>query len=201
MQITRDALGRYTPRQLDLAPGQMSSAVLVPLYVESSRYHILFTKRSDHVEHHKGQISFPGGAQDPDDPDLLHTALRETHEEIGVDPADVEVLGQLDDFVTITNFRVRPYVGLIRRSPYEFIYNRHEVAEVLVVPVSHLVDDRNIAEELRQVGERQVMMRSYVFEDHVIFGATAFMLRAFLDLLAEEGSIEELIREIAEEVR
>jgi len=177
----------------------MSSAVLVPLYAVDGRYHVLFTKRSEHVEYHKAQISFPGGAEDPGDADLLFTALRETHEEIGVHPDHIEVIGQLDDFVTITNFRVRPYVGLITRSPYEFAFDEREVAELLSVPVAHLSDPANCIDEVRHLeGRGEVLMRSYAWGEHVIWGATAMMLRHFLELVEREGSIDELIRQIEE---
>ncbi len=199
MHVTRRALSSHTPRLVDLSDGKMSSAVLVPLYAAHGRYHVLFTKRSEHVEYHKGQISFPGGAEDAGDADLRFTALRETHEEIGVHPDHIEVIGQLDDFVTITNFRVRPYVGLLTRSPYEFAFDEREVAEVLPVPVAHLTDSANIVEEVRRVQDRDVQMRSYVWGEHVIFGATAFILRHFLDLMEREGSIDELVRQIEEE--
>lgn len=171
----------------------MSSAVLIPLYVAAGTVHVLFTKRSELVEHHKGQISFPGGAEDETDPDLRFTALRETYEEIGVYPRDVDILGQMDDFITITNFRVRPYVGIIEKWPYEFVYDGHEVAEILEVPFAHLLEERNRRDESRDVGGRSIMMRTYHWGDHAIWGATAFMLRHFLEVLESGGCLDELV--------
>ncbi len=194
MKQTRLALARHSPRLID-SPDAMSSAVLVPIYPHDGRYHVLLTKRSEQVEYHKGEISFPGGAEDPGDADLRFTALRETHEEIGVHPGHVEIIGQLDDFMTRTNFRIRPYVGLITRTPYEFEYDRIEVAEVLKVPVAHLHDRRNTREEPRLYGDG--LWRTYVWGEHVIFGATAFILQHFLDLAEREGTIHELTGRIA----
>ena len=169
-----------------MEPGQRPlAAVLVPLYEREGQYHVLFTLRTEHVEHHKGQISFPGGAADPEDPDLEFTALRETFEEIGVRPEDVEVLGRLDDIVTITNFLVTPYVGVVRGPvPYPFRHNEHEVAELLEVPLSHLMEEANFVQETREIGGRLTPTHSYRFGEHVIWGATARILRGFLDLLA-----------------
>ena len=169
-----------------MEPGQRPlAAVLIPLYEREGQYHVLFTLRTEHVEHHKGQISFPGGAADPEDPDLEFTALRETFEEIGVRPDDVEVLGRLDDIVTITNFLVTPYVGVLRGPvPYPFRHNEHEVAELLEVPLSHLMEEANVVQETREIGGRPTPTYSYRFGEHVIWGATARILRGFLDLLA-----------------
>lgn len=192
MKRTREVLAGYTPRILPLDGGKMSSAVLVPLYVAEGHVRVLLTRRSEHVEHHKGQISFPGGAEDASDPDLRFTALRETHEEIGVHPADIEVLGQIDDFLTISNFRIRPYIGLIEKAPYDFVFDSIEVAEILEVPFGHLLDPAHTRDEPREVDGRQFTMRSYHWNGHVIYGATALMLRQFIDLLADAGCIDEL---------
>lgn len=170
----------------------MSAAVLLPLYEADGVWHLLLTKRSTEVEYHKGEISFPGGAEEVVDGDLRVTALREAHEEIGLAPDHVEVIGQLSDFVTRSNFRVRPYVGMITKTPYNFAFDEREVAEVLAVPVSHLFDLANALDEQRTVQEREVVMRSYRWREHLIYGATAIILRQFLALLEQDGSIEEL---------
>ncbi len=192
VELTRLALARYEPRLIDLSGGRMSAAVLIALYPHDGRYHVLFTKRTDRVEHHKGEISFPGGAEDPGDPDLRSTALRETHEEIGVHPGHVDVFGQLNDFVTRTNFRVRPYVGLITETPYPFRPEEREVAEVLAVPIGHLTDLASTLDEQRLAGDRLLTMRSYLWGDHRIYGATAMILRGFLDLIERAGALDEL---------
>ena len=106
------------------------SAVLVPFYREEGEYHILLTRRSNTVAYHKGQISFHGGAWESDDDSLLHTALRESWEEIGLEAGAVQVLGELDDVATVTsNFIISPFVVLLT-SPYEFQICREETEEI-----------------------------------------------------------------------
>lgn len=158
------------------------AGVLVPLYEKDGEYYVVFTKRTDNVEHHKGEISFPGGAYDREDKTLEFTALRETYEEIGVRVQDVEILGKLDDMVTRSNFAVTPLVGMIP-YPYDFKTSEIEVAELLEVPISHLLDKKNLIQETRVFNGVTHVMQSYQFKDHVIFGATAMMLRQFLDLI------------------
>lgn len=193
MDRCRAALSSYTPQCLDLADGQMSAAVLVAIYPEGDDYHVLLTKRSELVEYHKGQISFPGGGYEPHDADLMATALRETEEEIGVRREDIEIIGQLDDVVTVSNFRVRPYVGVIKRTPYDFVFDPIEVAAILPVPFAHLTDEACIREETVRFDGVRMPMRSYVWEEHVVWGTTAQILRSFLDLLNLDGSIDDLI--------
>ena len=158
------------------------AGVLVLLYEKAGDYHIVFTKRTDNVEHHKGEISFPGGAYDAEDKTLEFTALRETYEEIGVKVQDVEILGKLDDMVTRSNFAVTPLVGMIP-YPYHFKTSEKEVAELLEVPISHLLDKKNLILETRVFNDVPHVMQSYKYRDHVIFGATAMMLTQFLDLV------------------
>ncbi|MFQ5879526.1 MAG: NUDIX hydrolase [Dehalococcoidia bacterium] len=179
----RQALRGYKPRPISV-DGAAPAAVLVPLYRRDGQEHVILTKRTEQVEHHKGQVSFPGGAFDAEDGDLLTTALREAYEEIGVRAEDVEVIGQLDELVTISEFQVTPYVGVVARSPYPFVPNAQEVALILEVPVSHLLDDGNAFQERRWLRGRQVELTSYRFGEHVIWGATARILKQLLDLLA-----------------
>jgi len=180
----REKLRAHEPRRIP-PEGRPPAGVLLLLYDVGGRTHLLFTRRTHLVEHHKGQISFPGGAREEGDPDLLYTALRETCEEVGVRPEDVEPIGQLDDIVTFgSNFVVSPYVGvLFVLAPYPFDHARHEVEEVLEVPLEHLLDSGNVVREVRRVGEHDVEMQSYRFGDQVIWGATARILKQFLDLL------------------
>ena len=107
------------------------SAVIIPIYDKQGQYYILFTKRTQEVKDHKGQISFPGGAYQEEDGTLVNTALRECAEEIGLMPGDVEILGELDDFVTqVSNYIISPFVGLIP-WPYQFKMNEEEIEEIL----------------------------------------------------------------------
>ena len=179
----RTRLAAYEP-QLIADETLARAAVLLPLYESRDETHILFTKRSELVEHHKGQISFPGGAYDATDPDLRFTAVRETWEEIGVAVDHVDVIGQLDEMITISNFLVRPFVGHITEpGPYPFAHSEVEVAEILEVPLAHLRDEANVVAELRTYQGREIMAYSYRWRDHLIWGATARILKQFLDLV------------------
>lgn len=183
IETIRRLLQEYRPVRLPAA-GRPLAAVLLLLYEQEGILHVLFTKRTELVEHHKGQISFPGGSYEPDDGDLRYTALRETFEEIGVNPEDVEIIGELDDIVTNSNFLVSPYVGRLKRlGPYPFVSNTQEVAEILHVPLDHLLEEANIIEQVQEREGEVVVVHSYRFGDHLIFGATARIMRSLLDLL------------------
>jgi 8-oxo-dGTP pyrophosphatase MutT (NUDIX family) len=184
LERTRQALAEYIPHRLD-GGNATHAAILILIYDLDGEAHILFTERTQRVEHHKGQISFPGGACDESDDCMETTALRETAEEIGVQPEEVEIIGQLDDMLTISNFLVTPYVGVLKtNSEYPFVINHHEVVEVVQVPLSHLLDDRNMELEVRQFKGKQVLAPAYTYEGHRIWGATARMLHQLLELLA-----------------
>ena len=118
------------------------AAVLIPLTQIEQEWHILFTRRTDRVESHKGQVSFPGGAREQDDSDAQATALRESFEEIGLLPAHVALLGQMTQRKTISNYLVTPVIGYYE-SPYEFNTNRFEVQHVFTVPLRWLANREN----------------------------------------------------------
>ena len=161
------------------------AAVLVPLYRAEKDWHLLFTRRTDALKQHSGQVSFPGGAADADDRDAVFTALRETQEEIGVQPADVQVIGQLDELLTITQYRVKPVVGVIP-YPYHFQLNPLETAAIFGVPLHWLADAANCEMQQRAhpVTGRMVDVIFYkAWEGHVIWGATARMVHGMLGLL------------------
>jgi 8-oxo-dGTP pyrophosphatase MutT (NUDIX family) len=162
------------------------AAVLLPLFKKEGEVHILFTRRTQQVEHHKGQISFPGGRQERKDKDLLATALREAQEEMGIEEKDVQILGELDDICTATSdFCVSPFVALIP-YPYPFRINRREIAEIIEVPLSLLLDERRFRQELRERDGEPFQVYFYQHEDHTIWGATAGILKQLLDLLPQE---------------
>src|SRR5258706_1148206 len=151
------------------------AAVIVAIIARPEGYTVLFTRRTEHLKSHSGQISFPGGRAEPGDPSPQHTALREAQEEIGLAPSRVEVLGELAEYNTRTGFRVTPVIGLIQ-APLEVVPDAREVDEVFEVPLSFLLDPANHRRESRQIGAR--MASFYVIDHHgrVIWGATAGML-------------------------
>ena len=161
--------------------GMSPAAVLLALYAVDGELRIVLQKRSERVEHHKGEISFPGGMVDRDDESLLATALREADEEMGIRPSDVEALGRLDDTPTISDFMISTFVGAIP-SPYTFTPSEAEVAEVLLVPVSHLRKPSSYRDDVRLEDGEFHRMPIYVYDGHVIFGATARILEQFLTL-------------------
>ena len=183
LERIRQALVDYTPRRLD-TPLAAPAAVLILVQDREGEPLVIFTERTNHVEHHKAQISFPGGACDEADDCLETTALRETFEEIGVLPEHVRIVGQLDDMVTISNFRVTPYVGMLSMQlEYPFVINEQEVARVIQVPLSFLMDEKNMELEVRQHQGRDVLVPAFAYNGHRIWGATARMLHQFLELL------------------
>ena len=160
------------------------AAVLLTLFRVEDDYCVVLQKRSQEVEHHKGEISFPGGMVDPGDESLLHTALREAHEEMGIVPDDVDVIGRLDDTPTITGFMISTFVGVVQ-SPYNFVPSSIEVAEVLTVPLSHLREPGACRVETHLEGDSFRTMPVFVHDGHVIFGATARILDQFLRVTAD----------------
>jgi len=183
LERIRQALTEYAPRRME-HPTAIPAAVLILVYEREGEVHVLFTQRTDQVEHHKGQISFPGGARNHDDNCLKTTALRETYEEIGVRPEDVQIVGRLDDIVTVSNFRVTPYVGILdAKQEYPFVLNQREVAQVVQVPLASLMDERNMELEVREQYGRPVLTPAFCHNNHHIWGATAHMLHQFIELL------------------
>ena len=158
------------------------AAVMVLFYPKDGEYCILLNKRSEQVEHHKGEISFPGGARDPEDRNSLETALRETEEEMGIKRGDITVLGEMDEVATRSQFRVQVFAGTIE-YPYTFNPSAIEIAEVLEFPVPALMDPANRRVETRWEDGQPVTSYSYVHEEHVVFGATARILQGCIELL------------------
>jgi len=161
------------------------AAVLVPLFKKEEECHLLFTKRSDEVKYHKGEISFPGGVVDEEDRELINTALREAHEEIGLKESDIQVIGLLDDIVTITEFIVTPIVGLFP-YPYPFKVSEVEIAELIEVPLSFLLNKECLSERTILRGGQNEVVYAYQYGEHIIWGATARILNQFLDLISSE---------------
>lgn len=183
-------LQAYTYQVEDVGGGHQA-AVLVPLYEHRGQLHVVLTKRTDKVEHHKGEISFPGGGMDPSDPDLVYTALRESREEIGLAEDHVRIIGRLDDTVTRTGFHIAAVVGAIdpRRAPYGWAPQPFEVQEVLEVPLAHLADPTNAIEVPRMLGGQIILTEGFQFRDHTIWGATARILRNLLEVAFDAGPV------------
>lgn len=151
------------------------AAVLVPVVDRAGGLSVLLTKRTDHLHHHPGQISFPGGRVEETDTSPVMTALRETEEEIGLSPDRVELLGELSEYHTGTGFRVTPVVGLVH-PPFELMLDDFEVAEAFEVPLSFLLDPLN--RERHRI-EYEGRMREYYaipYRGYFIWGATAGIL-------------------------
>jgi len=162
----------------------ITSAVLVPIYYKEGQYYILFTKRTEQLKKHKGQMSFPGGAQVKGDRTLLDTALRECAEEIGLSPGEVKVLGELDDTLTETsNYVISPFVALIP-YPYQFMVDGSEVEEIIEAPISVLLDKDRIYRKSAVVGGKALNFYVYKYQGRVIWGATAKILNQFLDVFS-----------------
>ncbi|MFD0859521.1 CoA pyrophosphatase [Roseovarius aquimarinus] len=157
------------------------AGVLVPLMMTPHGARLLLTQRSSVLKQHPGQIAFPGGKQDECDADVTAAALREAHEEIGLAPSNVEVLGHLPEHETVTGYMVTPVIGRVR-APFTPVPEAGEVAEVFDVPLAHVLDPARFRVEARYW--RGTMRRYYTvpFGPYYIWGATARMLRALADV-------------------
>jgi 8-oxo-dGTP pyrophosphatase MutT (NUDIX family) len=158
------------------------SAVLIPIFQRNGKCHIVFTKRTSHMSHHKGQISFPGGGCHKEDKSLLDTALRESQEEIGLEACDVEVIGALDDALTTTSFyRITPFVGMIP-YPYDFKPDAFEVDEIFDLPIEDLLNT-DTTDDYVTIDDKTIKTITYQVDGRIIWGATAWILTQFLNII------------------
>lgn len=171
-------LDHTAPRIEDLRP----AAVLILIHVNLGEPGLLFTKRSELVASHRGQISFPGGGYEEGDDDLGSTALRETEEEIGLARDIVTLIGQLSDQRSISNYQVFPFVGTIS-LPFETSHDPREVDQVIEAPLSVLLNPMTFTGGTREINGRTVPTYSYEYDRHVIWGLTGRILREFLKIL------------------
>jgi len=187
-----DALNReadllsVTPGREDWRPTvdkTRPAGVLVPLVPRDEGLSLLLTKRTDHLHHHAGQISFPGGRKEDEDPDITATALRETEEEIGLPPDAVRVLGVLPQYVTISAYAITPVVGVVTR-PFSPRPDPFEVADVFEVPLAHMLDPEHHQRHFREENGRRRGYYAIPYGERLIWGATAGILVNFSRLMA-----------------
>lgn len=177
-----EALTARTPTKTRQV-GARQAAVLIPI-VGAPEPTVIFTRRTDTLSSHKGQISFPGGSIDPTDASARHAALRETQEEIGLDPAIVDVVGELDTFPTyVTGYVVTPFVGWIQATP-ELTPNAAEVAAILHVPLAELTESIRVEPGFSHK-DTTYPTEAWGWNDQVIWGVTARIIRLLLHRLAD----------------
>jgi len=190
--VIREILNSRTKRVIENGQSlRRHAAVLIPFFKAHDEYRVLFTKRTHRVEEHKGQISFPGGAVEGGDGSFRETALREAHEEIGLEKEDVAVLGQTDDTLTLaSNFVIHPFVGLIPH-PYYFRINREEVERLIKVPLKVFMVE-NAADKMGDVQYGGSTYHGLVFpyDGEVIWGATAKIMEDFVEILGDAWDMD-----------
>lgn len=173
---------RITQENSELTP----AAVLILLFEKDDQLHVVLTKRTDSVEHHKGQISFPGGTKNEEDVTIIATALREAEEEIGLLINSIEVLGLYNDFITPSGFCITPVVAFLS-SMITFSINPLEVSEVFDAPLSFILNNQNEQVEFHMFNGIKRPVYYYNYGNHEIWGTTAVIIRSFLLDLAEQN--------------
>lgn len=170
----------HTPRQVEAA-GLPEAGVLIPVTCMNDRPEIILTLRSKRLSTHSGEVAFPGGRRDPGDVDLSYTALRETHEEIGLPPDLVEMVGPMNSLVSRFGIKVTPYVGIVP-DVFDLNPNESEIEEVFRVPVSFFIEDRREMTHRIDYEGRSWYVPSYRYEGFKIWGLTALMLTEFINV-------------------
>jgi 8-oxo-dGTP pyrophosphatase MutT (NUDIX family) len=170
--------------QQKLTSDLIAAAVLIPIITREASLSVLLTERSHDLKHHAGQISFPGGRMDAADRDIRATALRETQEEVGIDPANVEIIGYLDPNPTVTGYAVTPVVALVDLQQ-QLIIDPLEVKSAFEVPLPFLLDEGNQKSAEREFEGVMVPIAEFNFGQYRIWGATASMLIQFRKFLLD----------------
>ena len=180
--MLREALESRTPQVIENKDSlSRHAAVLIPLFQDGSDIRVLLTQRTQTVEAHKGQISFPGGRIDEKDRSLLETALREAYEEVGIHEKDVTVLGRTDDMRTVaSNYIVHPFVGVIPSS-YSFVVNTDEVERLIAVPFRVFFEGGSVMPVIYEDNVYESL--AYTYDGEVIWGATARIMNNLVSIL------------------
>ncbi|ELY94378.1 NUDIX hydrolase [Natrialba chahannaoensis JCM 10990] len=177
-----DPVAAHEPTEID--DQRFDAGVLAPVLERNGADHLLFTRRADHLGEHPGQMSFPGGGAEATDDTILDTALREANEEIGLDPEDTEIVGQLDDIRTISEYAVTPFVARVPDQTYDRQVS--EVAEIVALPLSGLLDAENYEYERRDhpyYGD--IVVHYFHVDGYTVWGATGRILVQLLELATE----------------
>ena len=189
----KDCLNKTSSVTFDI-PGQWEehecrkAAVLIPFLEKENEWHILFIRRSEHEhDHHSGQVAFAGGKHESQDSNLEATALREAQEEIGLNPQDVTILGELNQHHSISRFSITPVVAHIP-WPYDFNLDKSEVARVFSIPLSWLIDPSNYRIEQRQLDNSKPIPVVYYneFDGELLWGASARMMLSLINVLTRK---------------
>jgi len=178
----RDVLSQYQRLIIsEVNPDVTRAAVLIPLFPLNGELHVLLTQRTEDVETHKGQISFPGGVYDVSDTSLIETALRETEEEVGIPKSCIEVIGEIDDLLTPFKFCITPVVGYLSELP-NVHPNPSEVAEVFYVPISFFANSANGWQETVTRNGKTFPVWFFQYKHYLIWGATAGLIKKLVDI-------------------
>ncbi len=165
----------YSPLFVNENQQLKKAAVLMPIVQRANGLHMLFTERALHLRHHPGQVSFPGGRFEHSDNSLKQTALRETHEEIGIHQSQVEVIGSLHKLRTVSGFEVTPFIGFIE-SEHKLSIDKQEVKSAFEVPLQFLLNPTNFHKQYLLANKKRHFTYCTTYHNHLIWGATAQML-------------------------
>ncbi len=159
------------------------AAVIIALFIKDDKPFVIFTKRTETVQVHKGQCSFPGGHFEKPDKDLKTTALRELEEEIGIFENQINIIGQIDDVETTTGYLITPFVGFIKELP-EYKINPDEIERVIEIPLDFLLNSLNWKDETYVTSNRKFKGRYCIYKEDKIWGATAHIMNLFTKLIS-----------------
>jgi 8-oxo-dGTP pyrophosphatase MutT (NUDIX family) len=182
--LLTERLSKYAPRQLAL--DYPEAGILVPVTDDSRNPEMIFTLRSSNLKTHRGQVAYPGGKRDPGDPSLAATALRETHEEIGLPPDQVQVIAPLSQVMSLHRILVTPYVGLVP-GDHPLEANPHEIESIFRVPISYFLEDKRERTDTLSWLNSTLYVPCYRWERYQIWGLSAVVLVDFLNAVYDAG--------------